>query len=133
MARSGRSSRLKAWSGRRRRFRCTDTRHYVGLTGLHRAEHAVFGGPLLRQLHLAINETLARIKTDAPEASGMVGGVNEGRQGCLMPRRLSTTSGVRQRVIDTMQASWDRWRIEGRMCELERALNAGESVVLSAK
>ena len=34
-------------------------------------------------------------------------------------------------VIDTMQASWDRWRIEGRMCEFERALNAGESVVLS--
>jgi hypothetical protein len=27
-----------------------------------------------------------------------------------------------------MQASWDRWRIEGRMCGLERALNAGESV-----
>jgi hypothetical protein len=25
----------------------------------------------------------------------------------------------------------DRWRIEGRMCELERALKAGESVVLS--
>jgi hypothetical protein len=48
-----------------------------------------------------------------------------------MPRRLSTTSGVRQRLIDTMQASWDRWRIEGRMCELERALKAGESVVLS--
>lgn len=50
-----------------------------------------------------------------------------------MPRRLSTTSGVRQRVIDTMQASWDRWRIEGRMCEFECALNAGESVVLSAR
>lgn len=48
-----------------------------------------------------------------------------------MPRQLSTTSGVRQRVIETMQASWDRWRIEGRMCELERALNAGESVALS--
>jgi hypothetical protein len=51
------------------------------------------------------------------------------REGRLMPRRLSTTSGVRQRLIDTMQASWDRWRIEGRMCELERALKAGESVV----
>jgi hypothetical protein len=44
---------------------------------------------------------------------------------------MSTTSGVRQRPIDTTQASWDRWRIEGRMCELERALKAGESVVLS--
>jgi hypothetical protein len=48
-----------------------------------------------------------------------------------MSRRLSTTSGVRQRLIDTMQASWDRRRLEGRMCELERALKAGESVVLS--
>lgn len=46
-----------------------------------------------------------------------------------MPRRLSTTSGVRQRLIDTMQASWDRRRLEGRMCEFERALKAGESVV----
>ncbi|ORV85914.1 hypothetical protein AWC11_18575 [Mycobacterium interjectum] len=36
-------------------------------------------------------------------------------------------------MIDTMQASWDRWRIEGRMCEFECALNAGESVVLSAR
>ncbi|WP_176706925.1 hypothetical protein [Mycobacterium malmoense] len=27
------------------------------------------------------------------------------REGRLMPRRLSTTSGVRQRLIDTMQAS----------------------------
>ena len=34
----------------------------------------------LRQLHLAINQTLARIKTDVPEASGMVGGVNQGRR-----------------------------------------------------
>lgn len=48
-----------------------------------------------------------------------------------MPRRLSTTNGVRQRLIDTRQASWDRWRIEGRMCQFERALKAGESVVLS--
>ena len=28
------------------------------------------------------------------------------REGRLMPRRLSTTSGVRQRLIDTKQASW---------------------------
>jgi hypothetical protein len=34
----------------------------------------------LRQLHLAINQTLARIKTDVPEASGMMGGVNQGRR-----------------------------------------------------
>jgi hypothetical protein len=88
---------------------------------------------------LAINQTLARIKIDVPEASDMIGGVNQGRRAAnigwrgrrLMPRRLSTTSGVRQRVIETMQASWDRWRIEGGMCELERALNAGESGVLS--
>ncbi len=53
------------------------------------------------------------------------------REGRLTPRRLSTTSGVRQRLIDTKQASWDWWRSEGRMCEFECALKAGESVVLS--
>jgi hypothetical protein len=34
----------------------------------------------LRQLHLAINQTLARLKLDVAEAPGIVPGVNQGRR-----------------------------------------------------
>lgn len=47
---------------------------------------------------------------DGRRSGAAVRRISAAREGRLMSRRLSTTGGVRQRLVDTEQASWDRWR-----------------------
>jgi hypothetical protein len=47
-------------------------------------------------------------------------------------RRGSTTTGLRQLLLDDHRRSLQRWRIPGRVDERERALESGESVTVSS-
>lgn len=49
-----------------------------------------------------------------------------------MRRENSNHAGLRALLIASMAPGWDKWRVPGRVCEMERGLRGGGAVTLSS-